>query len=294
MRFASYLHGSRFSYGILQPDDLILDVPLAVESTSEPLPSDLDDFIAEWETNLPVARRLASEIPERAMLLASTVTLLAPVRRPSKIIAVGLNYRDHVEEQKAKIPSSPVLFAKFPSAIIGPGDPIRWDPALTSRVDFEAELAVVIGRRASRIAEGEALDVVAGYTILNDVSARDLQFADRQWVRSKSLDSFCPLGPVLVTVDDVPDPNALRIGCTVNDVVMQESNTSQMIFGVRRLIAFITRGITLEPGDIIATGTPAGVGAFRTPPSYLRDGDEVVVSIEGIGDLGNPVSVAIE
>jgi 2-keto-4-pentenoate hydratase/2-oxohepta-3-ene-1,7-dioic acid hydratase in catechol pathway len=161
-------------------------------------------------------------------------------------------------------------------------------------VDFEAELAVVIGRRASRIAESEALDVVAGYTILNDVSARDLQFADRQWVRSKSLDSFCPLGPVLVTVDDVPDPNALSIGCTVNDVVMQESNTSQMIFGVRRLIAFITRGITLEPGDIIATGTPAGVGAFRTPPSYLRDGDEVVVSIEGIGDLGNPVSVAIE
>jgi 2-keto-4-pentenoate hydratase/2-oxohepta-3-ene-1,7-dioic acid hydratase in catechol pathway len=224
-----------------------------------------------------------------ALLSPGQVHLLAPIARPSKIVAVGMNYRDHCLEQGGKPPERPVLFAKFPSALMGPNSVIRWDPAVTSQVDYEAELAVIIGRRAFRVSEAEALEYVAGYTALNDVSARDLQFGDRQWVRGKSLDSFCPIGPALVTTDEIPFPGNLSIECLVNGEVRQSSCTSELMFGVPQLLAFITRGITLLPGDIIATGTPAGVGVFRKPPVFLRPGDDVIVRIEGIGDLVNHV-----
>ena len=201
--------------------------------------------------------------------------LLAPVPRPGKVVAIGRNYREHLEEEGTDAPPAPLIFSKWPSSVIGPGADIRWDPALTSKVDYEAELAVVIGRRARRVEAADALDYVLGYTCLDDVSARDLQFGDGQWIRGKSLDTFCPMGPALVTTDEIPDPQVLDISCRVNDQVMQQSNTSHMYFGVAAIISHCSQAFTLEPGDVIATGTPGGVGVFRDPPVLLEDGDVV-------------------
>jgi 2-keto-4-pentenoate hydratase/2-oxohepta-3-ene-1,7-dioic acid hydratase in catechol pathway len=205
-----------------------------------------------------------------------------------KIICAGMNYRDHAEETGLAVPERPVLFAKWPNALIGPGEPIVL-PSLTAEVDYEAELGVVVGRRSRDLEVGEALAAVAGYVCVNDVSARDLQFADGQWTRAKSLDTFCPVGPRLVPAADVPDPQALRIRCLVNGQPLQDSTTANMVFGVAELVAYASRGMTLEPGDLIATGTPAGVGFTRKPPIFLRAGDEVTVEIERIGALTNPV-----
>jgi 2-keto-4-pentenoate hydratase/2-oxohepta-3-ene-1,7-dioic acid hydratase in catechol pathway len=214
---------------------------------------------------------------------------LAPaVTRPSKIIAIGLNYMDHVRESRGTVPEAPLVFAKFPSSLAAHGAPVTWDPAVTAKVDFEAELAVVVGRNAFRIGEEEAMEAVFGYTCGNDVSARDLQFRDGQWVRGKSLDTFCPLGPWVVTADEIPDPHGLEIRCRVNGTVMQESRTSEMIFKLPQLLSYLSRHFTLHPGDVVLTGTPHGVGAFREPSVYLRDGDEVSVEIERIGALVNP------
>jgi 2-keto-4-pentenoate hydratase/2-oxohepta-3-ene-1,7-dioic acid hydratase in catechol pathway len=213
--------------------------------------------------------------------------LLAPVPRPGKIVAIGRNYPDHTMEDGAIHPPSPLVFAKFPSSVVGPGAEIRWDPELTGQVDYEAELAVVIGRRARSVTEDEALDHVLGYTCLNDITARDLQFGDGQWVRGKSLDTFCPMGPALVTADGLPDPGDLRISCLVNGERMQDDRTSAMFFSVSAIISDCSRAFTLEPGDVIATGTPGGVGIFRKPPVLLADGDVVSVEIEGIGTLTN-------
>jgi 5-carboxymethyl-2-hydroxymuconate isomerase len=213
--------------------------------------------------------------------------LLAPVPRPGKVVAIGRNYREHADEEGVEPPPAPLVFAKWPSSVVGPGADIRWDPDLTHQVDYEAELAVVIGRRARRVPEAEALDHVLGYTCLNDVSARDIQFGDGQWVRGKSLDTFCPMGPALVTADEIGDPQALAISCRVNDEVLQDSNTSRMYFGVAEIISYVSHSFTLEPGDVIATGTPGGVGVFRDPPRFLGDGDVVTVEIERIGRLAN-------
>ncbi len=207
---------------------------------------------------------------------------------PGKIICVGLNYRDHAEETGAELPTAPLLFAKWPNTLIGPGEPIVL-PEEAREVDYEAELGVVIGRRARRVDEAQALDAVRGYICVNDVSARDLQFADGQWTRGKSPDSFCPVGPRLVPREEVDDPQALAIRCLVNGQVLQDSSTAQMVFSVAEIIAYVSRTITLEPGDLIATGTPAGVGVFRDPKILLKDGDEVTVEVEGLGSLTNPV-----
>jgi 2-keto-4-pentenoate hydratase/2-oxohepta-3-ene-1,7-dioic acid hydratase in catechol pathway len=223
-----------------------------------------------------------------AIPLASA-RLLAPVHRPGKVAAIGLNYVDHAAEAGRALPSEPLVFAKFSSSIIGPDAPITWDRGLTDGVDFEAELAVVIGRTARNVSRDDALDHVAFYTCLNDVSARDLQFADGQWVRAKSLDTFCPIGPWLVTPDEVGDPGKLAISCTVSGERLQDASTADLIFDVPELISRLSRAFTLEPGDIIATGTPPGVGWFRDPKRPLKDGDEVIVSIERVGDLRNPV-----
>jgi 2-keto-4-pentenoate hydratase/2-oxohepta-3-ene-1,7-dioic acid hydratase in catechol pathway len=211
-----------------------------------------------------------------------------PIERPSKIVCVGLNYRDHAEEQGAELPQAPLLFAKWPSSLVGPGEAIVL-PHGSARVDYEAELGVVIGERVKGVAAENALEAVRGYLCLNDVSARDFQFGDGQWTRGKSPDTFCPVGPRLVPREEVPDPQALRIRCLVNGEVMQDSTTANMIFSVAEVIAYASATSTLEPGDLIATGTPAGVGVFRKPPRLLQDGDEVTVEIEGLGALTNPV-----
>jgi len=212
-----------------------------------------------------------------------------PIERPQKIICIGLNYRDHAEEQGVDLPERPLLFAKWPNTLVGPGDPIVLPP-ITEKVDYEAELGVVIGSRASRVSVENALEAVAGYICVNDVSARDLQFADGQWVRGKSLDTFCPVGPELVPAAEIPDPQALGIRAILNGQVMQDSTTANMVFGVAEIIAFISQAITLEPGDLIATGTPAGVGVFRDPQVLLKPGDEITIEIDDIGALTNPVA----
>lgn len=212
--------------------------------------------------------------------------LAAPVQ-PSKIVAIGQNYFDHVAEQNAALPERPIIFAKFPTTIIGAGDEIRWEPALSEQIDWEAELAVVIGQRARRVRAADAYAYVFGYTVANDVTARDLQKGDGQWVRGKSLDTFCPLGPWIVSRDEVPEPHGLPIRTRVNGETVQDSKTDQLIFRIPTLIEFITRAFTLLPGDIILTGTPPGVGAYRKPPRFLQDGDTVTVEVEGIGALTN-------
>jgi 2,4-diketo-3-deoxy-L-fuconate hydrolase len=210
-----------------------------------------------------------------------------PIEQPGKVVCVGMNYRDHAAESGLEVPDHPVLFAKWPNALIGPGEPILL-PAGSDQVDYEAELGVVIGRRARGLAVEDALGAVAGYVCVNDVSARDLQFADGQWTRAKSLDTFCPVGP-LTPAAEIPDPQRLRIRCLLNGEPLQDSSTEHMVFSVAELVAFISEGITLEPGDLIATGTPAGVGFTRKPPVFLQPGDEVTVEIEGLGSLTNPV-----
>ncbi len=215
------------------------------------------------------------------------VKLLNPVARPGKIVAIGLNYLDHCEETGMAVPERPLIFTKFTTSIIGPGDDIVWSEDLSSEVDYEAELAVVIGKTCRHVSEEEALDYVLGYTAANDVSARDLQLGDGQWIRGKSLDTFCPMGPALVTADEIPDPQNLAIKCILNGKAMQDSNTGVMVFGVAELISFCSQSFTLEPGDVILTGTPHGVGMGFKPPIWLKDGDVVVIDIEGIGALEN-------
>ena len=293
--------------GIARPGiatgDYVIDIPGMSDAMNVPGLSECPDMltlIRGSEPALEQARQLL-EVVEREIaaghsedLLArgllhplDGLKLMAPVPNPSKIVAIGLNYRDHAREQGAPIPDRPIIFAKFPTSVIGPGDAITWDPALTQQVDYEAELAVVIGETARNVKEEDAYAFVAGYTCGNDVSARDLQFGDHQWVRGKSLDTFCPLGPALVTPDEIPDPQDLSIRAVLNGEVMQDSRTSEMIFGVRELIAFASRAFTLLPGDVILTGTPHGVGVFRKPPVFLKDGDRIAIEIERIGRLEN-------
>ena len=215
------------------------------------------------------------------------VEFLPPVY-PSKILAIGRNYADHAIEGGSPPPTAPLIFTKLPNSLSAHNAPIVL-PAISSQVDYEAELAVVIGRRVRRVSEAEALNYVFGYSLINDVSARDLQFGDGQWVRGKGLDGFAPLGPFITTRDDIPDVQALNIEGKLNGEVMQSSNTSKMIFNVAYLVSYITQAITLEPGDVIATGTPEGVGFFRKPPVLLKAGDRFEVVIENLGVLSNPV-----
>jgi acylpyruvate hydrolase len=250
-----------------------------------------------WETAAQLLELVEERLPggEKELIAGGLlypkdqVRLRPPVPDPQKIIAIGLNYIDHCQEQGVKLPKEPVIFAKYPSALIGPGEPITWPAGLTAQVDYEAELAVVIGRRARAVPAERAFDYVAGYTILNDVSARDLQFADKQWVRAKSLDTFCPLGPALVSKDEVGDPHQLKIRCYLNGKLVQDSTTANLIFDIPYLVSFLSQAFTLVPGDIIATGTPGGVGVFRRPQIFLKAGDLVEAEVERLGILSNPV-----
>ena len=231
--------------------------------------------------------RRPSEAGETVAL--EEASLHPPIAQPEKIVAIGLNYEDHAAETGAEIPDKPVVFTKYPNTIIGPGAPIRIPP-ITEQVDYEAELAVIIGRRAKNFSESEALDYVFGYTNANDVSARDLQFSEGgQWTRSKSIDTFLPLGPYVATRDEIPDPQDLFIRAILNGETVQDGTTSRMIFSVAELISFLSQGMTLEPGDVIITGTPPGVGMARDPQLWMKPGDEVSIEIEGLGTLTNPV-----
>lgn len=219
---------------------------------------------------------------------ASAVTMMAPIPRPPKFICVGLNYRDHAAETKQEIPSVPTIFNKFTNVVIGPGAPIMI-PKVTYKVDYEAEFAFIIGRGGRYIKAGRAMDHVFGYTIVNDVSARDFQLATTQWLMGKTFDTFGPMGPWIVTKDEIPEPHALDISTEIGGEVLQSSNTRELIFKIPELIEYISQVVTLEPGDIVATGTPAGVGLARKPARWLKAGEEVIVKIQGIGELRNPV-----
>jgi len=257
------------------------------------------DMDGRWfQTARDTAKRLENDprafeeaLANGWLVAADAAYWFAPVPRPGKIVCVGLNYRDHAEESGLAVPKVPVIFSKFSTCVIAPGEPVVI-PTTSERVDYEAELAIVIGRRAKHVSAERAYDYVFGYTAFNDVTARDFQFGDGQWQRGKSCDTFAPMGPTIVTTDEIPDPHTLRITMTVNGNVMQDSNTNQLIFSIPRLIEFITQSITLEPGDVIPTGTPAGVGFARKPPVFLKPGDTMDVDIERIGGLGSPVVAA--
>ncbi|MEO7911495.1 MAG: fumarylacetoacetate hydrolase family protein [Roseiflexaceae bacterium] len=264
------------------------DVVIDLNQAAPLLPNDMIAFITGGEANHALATQMIANPPDEAVLDRSTVQLSAPIPRPGKIICIGLNYRDHAAESNAELPAFPTVFAKYSSCIIGPGEAIVI-PRVTSQVDYEGELAVVIGRRARDVAEADALDYVAGYAPFNDVSARDYQMRTSQWTIGKTFDTFGPLGPALVTADEIPDPHTLDIRVSIGDDLLQSSNTKHLIFTIPQLIADLTSVMTLEPGDVIATGTPAGVGAARKPQRWLVPGDVVRVEISGLGALENPV-----
>lgn len=236
------------------------------------------DRVSRWIVNPPGGERLD----------VATTRLLAPIPRPPKIVCIGLNYRDHAAESNMAIPETPTVFSKYPTSVIGPGQPIVL-PKNSTKPDYEAEFAVVIGKGGRHIPEAHWRDHVFGYTIINDVSARDFQMATSQWMIGKTFDTFCPMGPAIVTADEIPDPHRLGISLSIGAETLQDSNTSNLIFDVPKIIAYLSSVFTLEPGDVIATGTPAGVGFARKPPRFLREGDEVRVKIDGIGELVNPV-----
>lgn len=236
-------------------------------------------------TDIAAAAIISGELPTASL---SEVKLASPVPRPGKVICIGLNYRNHAIESGMDIPKSPIVFSKFVTSVCGEGDAIVL-PRESSQVDYEAELAVVIGRRAKHVSVADAMNYVFGYCNLNDVSARDLQFADGQWQRGKSCDTFAPMGPFIATADEIADAHDLNIRFRLNGETLQDSTTAELIFRIPELIEFLTRSITLEPGDIIATGTPPGVGFARKPPIFLKDGDVCEVEIEGLGTLTNTV-----
>jgi len=248
------------------------------------------DVIRRGQSAIRDLEALLTDIQPGVALPPDSIDFL-PAVYPSKILAIGRNYVDHAIEGGAEPPKAPLIFNKLPSSLSAHDAPIVL-PKISSKVDYEAELAVVIGRRATRVSESRALEHVFGYTMIDDVSARDLQFGDGQWTRGKSLDTFAPLGPFITTREEIADVQALKIEGRLNGEVMQSSNTGKMIFKVAYLVSYLSQGITLEPGDVIATGTPDGVGTFRKPPVLLRAGDVFEVTIEKLGTLRNSVITA--
>jgi acylpyruvate hydrolase len=312
MRLVTYQREGQSRSGALL-DELIIDLNRAYHAALQHIgdndelavagmrvPSDMVDLLRGGDTSLRAVQQaldfVRSQLKEKDNMLEQqgivyaleSISLLQPVLRPGKVICLGLNYRDHAKEAGMAIPEYPVLFHKVAGSLIGHNQPVVV-PRSSSKIDFEGELTIIIGRRGKYIAEHEALSYIAGYTIGNDVSARDLQFRTSQWTTGKMLDTFGPLGPALVTRDEVPDPNALQIKTTLNGQVMQDGNTADMIFRVPFIVSYISEIVTLEPGDVILTGTPAGIGNTRTPPVFMKPGDTVSVEIERLGVLTNPL-----
>ncbi len=277
MRFVNYEKNGRIEPGIVRGENVL-------RLTSLGYRDDLH-FISEGQLSVDKAKDALSSSHAEFVPL-DTVKIVAPVLRPSKILCVGLNYRDHAMESKMEIPAVPTVFLKLPNAVTGPDAPILL-PRQSTQPDYEAELAVVIGKYGKNIAAKDWADYVFGYTILNDVSARDVQLATSQWILGKSFDSFAPLGPWVVTKDEIPDPHCLDIQLSIDGEILQHSNTRELIFRLPELIEYISAIIPLEPGDILSTGTPAGVGLGRTPKRWLRPAEQVVIEIEKIGTLRN-------
>ena len=281
MRFVTFRHGDAPpEAGVIVQDRI---VPLAGAG--------FPDMLAVLRGGAPAKAKIENWIynpPSGAAFSLDSVTLLAPIPRPPKLICVGLNYRDHALESKMEIPKVPTIFAKFATAVIGPGQPIVL-PKNSTQPDYEAEFAFVIGTGGRHIPAEEWERHVFGYTLLNDVSARDFQMATSQWMMGKTFDTFAPMGPHLVSADEIADPHALDIGLRINGQTLQQSNTRQLIFKIPELIAYLSSVMTLEPGDVVSTGTPAGVGYARNPPRFLQPGDDVVISVDQIGELRNPV-----
>jgi 2-keto-4-pentenoate hydratase/2-oxohepta-3-ene-1,7-dioic acid hydratase in catechol pathway len=314
MKLVTYELGEQYRVGVIQSDcivdvnaALVLfergDVPNQTLSTAartlrqRPVIFHMIDLFAQGEEYLQalgvITAQLATETTNKddfrgLFTPLATARLVAPIPRPPKIVCVGLNYADHAREQGIEPPKEPLFFLKSCNTICGPGDPIRLPPNST-QADYEAEFAVVMGKGGSRIPVDKAYEHVAGYMILNDVSARDMQFGDKQWFRGKSCDTFAPCGPWMVTKEEVPDPHNLSISLTLNGETMQDSSTSNLIFSVPRLISYLSQSLTWEPGDLISTGTPPGVGVFRKPPVFLKPGDTVSITVERLGTLTNSV-----
>ncbi len=289
MKLVRFLYGEEDLYGLLYGDKI-----LVLQFIFNWLPKKAENLISAGpETILEVEQRL-SDISERErrefLINLSEVKLLAPILNPPKIICLGLNYRDHAAEQGARIPEEPIIFMKPRTSIVGPGDPII-KPTFVEKLDYEGELAVIIGKKGKYIPLSETKEYIFGYTVFNDVSARDIQFKDRQWTRGKSFDTFAPMGPCITFRDQISDPSDLKIRTWVNGELRQNSSTSNMVFNVFEIIHHLSRVMTLEPCDIIATGTPAGVGVFMKPkPRFLKPGDLVEIEISGIGRLRNKVA----
>lgn len=311
MRFVTFLSGVEPRLGLLGPNDTVVDLAKAAETGIEgapgPLPADMVEFILAGEKALEMAQAieravradagLAGRLREQGALFDLTsVELLAPIPRPRKnVFCLGRNYAEHAAEgdralgREVSLPQVPIFFTKPPTAVLAPEGAIELDERVTKALDFEAEMALVIGRRGKNIPASEAYDFIFGYTMINDVSARDLQRSHNQWFKGKSLDTSCPMGPAIVHKGEVANPQALDIRLRLNGTEMQRSNTRNMIFDIPTIIETLSRGMTLEPGDIIATGTPDGVGFARIPPVFLKDGDVVEVEVEGLGVLRNRV-----
>ena len=289
-------------------EEAIVDVDLAARALNVTPFEQMLDLIDSGEQGMQTLQAILQKAGKRSFLdvrtfadigaahTLSEVRLLAPIPRPRKnIVCLGLNYAEHAREsarargREASVPQDPLFFTKAPTTVNGPYGKIVIDPAVSTQIDWEVELAVIIGRTGKNISEEQALSYVFGYTVLNDVSARDIQSRYRQYFKGKSIDGYCPMGPWIVTADEIPDPQGLKVCLRVNDVTKQEDSTSNMLFGVRSIIAILSLGMTLEAGDIIATGTPSGVGYARTPPEFLRPGDIMETEVEGIGIMRNEV-----
>lgn len=274
--------------GALVDDDTVVNLPASGTAAGIDIPRTLSALLEEWnwQRKVDLALEYATETGTNQYAI-DELTRHAPVGDPQKVVCVGLNYEDHAEEGDNPIPDEPVLFSKFPTAVTGPGDEITWDPEYTEQVDYEAELVVVIGREARNVSEDDAEEYIAGITVGNDISARDLQHSDGQWVRGKSLDTFAPTGPELVTLEEIDDPHDLDIWAEIDGERLQDSTTANLIFGIDELVSFCSQAFTLTPGDLIFTGTPPGVGVYRDPPVLLDDGTTVTIGIDGVGELTN-------
>ena len=296
MKLARYRYGKKQHYGVLVNDNKIVCLTSLARHMQKQLPKKLEEFIEKGEKAVETAEELLKKTPKNVVdnfsLPINKVALLAPVTHPPKIICLGLNYADHIEEQitehGALIPDEPIIFLKPHTTIIGPKENIV-KPSFVKQLDYEAELAIIIGKEAKNVPVSEAKSYIFGYTILNDVSARDIQFKDKQWTRGKSFDTFAPIGPCIVTRQQLQDPSNLYVRTWVNNELRQDSTTKKMVFNVYEIVHHLSRVMTLEPCDIIATGTPAGVGFAMKPPKFLQAGDIVKMEIETIGVLENMV-----
>jgi len=286
MRLVTFTVGGASRLGALvtrNGHDSVIDLNKADAS----LPADMLGFLSAGDAALKAAQKAVDQATDGLDL--AQVKLQAPVPRPGKILCIGLNYSDHAAETGQAIPQHPIVFSKYANTVIGPGDRIVL-PKVSTQVDYEAELGFVIGKRARHVPESDALKYVAGYFPVNDVSARDYQMRTSQWTMGKTFDTFAPMGPALVTADEIADPHDLDIRLTINGEVLQDSNTRNLIFGIPKLVAALSEVMTLDPGDVVLTGTPPGVGMARKPPRWLKPGDVVEITIEGLGTLTNPVA----